>query len=96
MPAPTLVPIDDLPDQPVPALGTSLDHIVAKTRATTEIDSVAVLLTRPGDAFMTSTDRAWGRFLRDATDLTRRWPAHLATVGHVRVFAPDDLLADRA
>ncbi|GAA4354630.1 hypothetical protein [Angustibacter luteus] len=95
IPAPTLVPIDDIPDQPEPALGASLDHIVAELRATTDIDSVAVLLTRPGDAVMTSGDRAWGRFLRDDTDLTRRWPAHLATTGIVRVFAPDDLLADR-
>ena len=92
LPAPTLVPIDDLPGEPAAALGNSLDHIVAELRATTDIESVAVLLSRPGSPAMTDGDRQWARFLYDSSSLTSRWPVHLATAGQVRVFAPDDLI----
>ncbi|WP_426560330.1 hypothetical protein ACPPVT_11505 [Angustibacter sp. McL0619] len=92
VPVPTLVPIDDIPERPVPELGQSLDHIAAELRATTDVDSVAVLLTRPGGGGMSEADREWARFLYDSTALASRWPVHLGTAGQVRVFAPDDLI----
>jgi hypothetical protein len=96
VPAPTLVPIDGIPTAPEAALANSLDHIVAELRATTDIDSVAVLLSRPGGPAMTDQDREWARFLSDSTSLTHRWPVHLAAGGQVRVFAPDDLVGSLA
>src|SRR5436190_681387 len=79
LPAPTIVPVDDIPAQPVPELGRSLDRILAELRSTTDIDSAAVLLTRPGAGAMTDDDRGWARFLNDQTELARHWPVHLAT-----------------
>jgi hypothetical protein len=90
--APTIVPIDDVPDVPDDGLGTGLATIVAGLRDTTDVDSVAVLVSRPGGRAMTDADRRWARFLTRQPHLTARWPAHLATRGNVQVFAPDDLV----
>jgi hypothetical protein len=92
VPAPTILPVDDVPEEPQPSVGESLDHIVAELRATTDIESVAVLLSRPGSAAMSDGDRGWARFLSERTSLADHWPVHLATAGQVRVFAPDDLI----
>ena len=59
-----------------------------------EDGSAAFLLSRPGSAQFTSSDRAWARGLADAAkrgDL-RIQPIHLATDDDVRVFAADDLI----
>ncbi len=59
--------------------------------------SVALLLSRPGRAPMTDSDRAWGRALTSAADkagLAMR-PVHLANDEELRVFADDDLVVPK-
>ena len=59
-----------------------------------EDGSAAFLLSRPGSAQFTSSDRAWASGLVKAArrgDL-RLQPIHLATDDDVRVFAADDLI----
>jgi hypothetical protein len=96
-PTPLLVQIDELPERPDPAMcdrfGAFLGHLLDEEPGC----SVALLLSRPGPAAMTTADRAWAIGL---TDAARRAgiplePLHLATDEAVRVFAPDDLLEQR-
>lgn len=59
--------------------------------------SVAVLLSRPGRANLTDSDRAWGRELTIAAEragVSMR-PVHLANNDELRVLAYDDLILPR-
>lgn len=59
--------------------------------------SVAVLLSRPGRAQLTDSDRAWGRGLTaaaEAADVPLR-PVHLANDEELRVLAYDDLIVPK-
>jgi hypothetical protein len=59
--------------------------------------SVAVLLSRPGRAYVTDSDRAWGRELTAAAEragVSMR-PVHLANDEDLRVLAGDDLILPR-
>lgn len=90
--AKVLVPIDDIPLEPDPAIIGNLQEIVAQLDA--NIASVPMLLSRPGRSAMTAADRRWARALReDAPPEFLRWPVHLATYNRIQVFAPDDLIA---
>lgn len=91
-PEPVIVPIDDIPVRPDARLVDALGVIVGDLIATREVDSVALLLTRPGRGEMSEDDRRWARAL---LAVSRRWPIHLATADSVQVFAPDDLLPSR-
>lgn len=90
---PCVVPIEDLPAEPDERLLGNLANIV-RSLLEDGLRSVAFLLSRPGPSQMDDTDRGWARELTRALprDL-RRWPIHLATHGHVQVFALDDLIA---
>lgn len=56
--------------------------------------SVAVLLSRPGRAYLTDSDRAWGRDLTAAAERAGvpMRPVHLANDEELRVLADDDLI----
>jgi hypothetical protein len=88
-PEPVIVPIDDIPARPNARLVDALGSIVRDLVHTGEVDSVALLLSRPGRSDMCEDDRGWARAL---VAVSRRWPIHLATEDHLQVFAPDDLL----
>ena len=93
-PTPVVLQIDELPEQPEPAALDSLMGLIEHLLDAEPGCSVALLLARPGPAFVTAADRSW------ATGLTRAArrgrvplePLHLATAEAVRVFAPDDLI----
>jgi hypothetical protein len=90
---PTVMPIDDLPDEPDETFLRNLADIARGIQAD-GLGSVAFLLSRPGPAEMLESDRRWARELARALgDELRTWPVHLATHGRVQVFAPDDLIA---
>ncbi len=95
-----LTQIDELPEFPddEPLL-TNLMYVARKI-LDEEVDggSLAVLLSRPGTAGMTDSDRAWARGLNAAcqTAGVPMRPVHLATDEAVRVFALDDLLGPDA
>lgn len=94
-PTPLIIPVDDMPDEPDPAVLRNLTEVMTTVVDKEDLDvaSIALLLSRPGPDTMTASDRAWGRCLRTAYPARwSRWPIHLATRGRVRVFAPDDLL----
>jgi len=82
---PVIVPIDDMPVEPDPAMTAGLARILAEVK---DLGDPALLLSRPGHSGMTDADRRWGRALAPLT----RWPVHLYTPSGVRVFAPDDLV----
>ena len=88
-PTPALVPIDDIPQRPVPLFLDNLRHIARELVGTPDIASIAMLLSRPGRPTMTDEDRAWARALQD---VSRDWPPFLAFADSVQMFAPDDLL----
>ena len=69
-----------MPDATVSGLANALSGIG-------HLGDPVLLLSRPGPAEMTETDRQWGRALAPLT----RWPVHLYTRAGVRVFAPDDV-----
>ncbi|MET3962863.1 hypothetical protein ABIE44_002797 [Marmoricola sp. OAE513] len=89
-----LLTLDNLPDGPY---GIDRDDLVGWCdeilRGPGGGGSVALLLTRPEGAPWTVSDRAWGRFLLNATAEIdgHAWPVHWAHRGGVEVFR----LADR-
>ena len=85
--SPVIVPIQDIPARP-DALVANLGAVIAGLRDD-GVNSVAMLLSRPGPRAMTDADRAWARTLTPLTP----WPVHLATADDLQVFAPDDLIA---
>lgn len=91
--SPVIVPIDDLPAEPDDQSVRNLAWIIGDLLREGAAASVALLLSRPGPRAMTDADRRWARALRDALRELPIWPVHLATRGHVQVFAPDDLVA---
>lgn len=91
-PAKVIVPIEDIPAEPDPAVIRSLQQILSELDA--DVGSVPMLLSRPGRAGMTAADRRWAAALHaDAPPEFCRWPVHLATYNRIQVFAPDDLIA---
>lgn len=90
-PAPLLIPVDDIPPQPDDDFGRGLASVVAELKTSGHLNSVAVLLSRPGDPTLTEGDRCWARHLV-ARGLAQHWPVHLATRAGIAVFAADDLL----
>jgi hypothetical protein len=78
--------------------GLRLDNLLEicrdSLRAVDEHGSVAFLLSRPGPARMTDSDRCWARALAAAAARVgvRLQPMHLATDEALRVFAADDLI----
>ncbi|MDT4922758.1 MAG: hypothetical protein QOG01_471 [Pseudonocardiales bacterium] len=91
---PVIVPIDGIPAEPGEGFTSSLAAIVEGLVAGGTVSSVAMLLSRPGAARMTDSDRRWAVALRAALGYElAAWPIHLATQDHVQVFAPDDLAA---
>lgn len=100
LPTPLLTQIDELPELPddEPLL-TNLMYVASRIiDDQVEGGSLAVLLSRPGRAQMTDSDRAWARALSAAGDVAgvSMRPVHLATDEAVRVFALDDLLGPDA
>lgn len=92
--APHIVPIDDIPAEPDDQFLTNLAMVMRESTCGSTITSLAVLLSRPGSATMTASDRRWARELRSTFGPTLcPWPIHLATRNQVTIFAPDDLVA---
>jgi hypothetical protein len=89
---PVIVPVDDLPDEPDDLSMRNLGRLIGQLLRDLAAASVALLLSRPGPRAMTEADRRWARALRTAVDGLPAWPVHLATRGHIQVFAPDDLV----
>jgi hypothetical protein len=91
-PCKVIVPIEDLPAEPDAQFVGNLHSIV--TSMGPDVGTVPLLLSRPGRANMTASDRRWASALRtDAPPEVLRWPVHLATCDRIQVFAPDDLIA---
>lgn len=92
--SPVVVPIDDVPARPEPAMLDGLMAVAGGVLAEHAPGGcVAMALSRPGPAGATSDDLAWGRALaeqarRTALPLRR---VHLATCDLVRALPPDDV-----
>jgi hypothetical protein len=94
--SPLVMPIDDIPIEPNAEMLTNLAAIDERLADESGIASTAMLLSRPGPAHMTASDRAWARAIIAAFGRQLSpWPVHLATRGAVRTFAPDDLIVGR-
>lgn len=94
-PTPVLSQIADLPSYPDDQfLGNLMDVFGMVLGEEVPGGSVAVLLSRPGSAYVTDSDRAWARGLTFAAEQARlpMRPVHLANDEEVRVFGYDDLL----
>jgi hypothetical protein len=87
-----IMPIDDIPLSPQPAMVANLVHIVDQLCERDGVVSAPMLLSRPGSSAMTESDRSWAKCLRSALGERYQWPIHLATEDHLQVFAPDDLV----
>jgi hypothetical protein len=95
--SPLVMPIDDIPTEPDAEMLTNLATIVERLADEAGFATTALLLSRPGSAHMTTSDRAWARAVGAAFGRHRcPWPIHLATRGTVRIFAPDDLIVSRS
>jgi len=92
---PHLTQIADLPTYPGIAVVDNLMEVCQRELwESVERGSVAMLLSRPGQAPLTDSDRAWARALvtaADRADLPLH-PVHLANDEALRVFAPDGLV----
>jgi len=97
--SPHLIQIADIPVDPEPEMLDSLTWICNQTCRDPGLagGSLAVLLSRPGTAAITDSDRVWARGLTLAAQRgrLRMEPVHLATDERVCVFAPDDLTPPR-
>jgi len=97
-PTPVLSQIDDLPELPDDHFLGNL-MLIAEGVIGHEVPggSLAVLLSRPGRADLTDSDRAWARGLTTAAleAGVRMRPVHLANDEEVRIVAPDDLIPAR-
>jgi hypothetical protein len=94
-PTELLMQIDDVPDTPRPGETDSLLRLCHEVRREHDLGRVAVLLSRPGEGAVRSSDRRWGRALLDAARDTGvpLAPIHLATDDAVVPLTGDDLLA---
>ncbi|WP_052591813.1 hypothetical protein [Luteipulveratus mongoliensis] len=92
-PTPLIVPIDELPDEPDPDDVARIARLIEHAREEVKVESVPMLLSRPGPTWMQDGDRRWAAALTEAfAGQQPQWPIHLATTDHVQVFAPDDLV----
>lgn len=86
-----VITLDDLPDGPY---DVPLEDLVGLCREFIDgpgsAASVALLLTRPGTAPWTVSDRAWGRFLTTAAARLSgpTWPVHWAHRHELTEFRP--------
>ena len=94
-PTPLLLQIDDVPEHCDEPMLEGLVGVCRATREEQELGRVAVLLSRPGGASLTGSDRHWGRSVLAAAERggVPFAPVHLATDEQVRVLSGDDLLA---
>lgn len=95
---PVLTQIADLPAHPDDDLLARLMEVCSEVlRAQAPGGSVALLLSRPGRAPMSESDRAWARGLMSAAERAGvpMRPIHLANDEELRVFADDDLVVPR-
>ncbi len=95
---PVLTQIADLPAHPDDEMLARLMGAFSEVLHThAEGGSVALLLSRPGRAPMTESDRAWARGLMSAAERAGvpMRPIHLANDEELRVFADDDLVVPR-
>lgn len=84
-----LITLDDLPDGPYSVRIEDLISLCAEfLDGPGGAESVAFLLSRPGPAPWTVSDRAWGRFLTRAVEQLWgvAWPVHWAHHGRVEEF----------
>jgi len=88
-----IMPIEDIPAEPDDAFIATLASIVGELIANGTVTSAALLLSRPGPRAMSGSDRRWAFALRAAFRDFTNWSVHLASCGHVQVFAPDDLIS---
>lgn len=98
-PGPMLSQIDDLPTFPDDLFLVNLMHITKDVIAhEAPGGSLAVLLSRPGSATLTESDRAWARRLTTAAleAGVRMRPVHLANDEEIRIVAPDDLITAKS
>jgi hypothetical protein len=93
---PLLPTIEDLPLHPD---DECFDRLLAFTRHLVDLEvpggSAAFLLSRPGRAGISASDRRWASGLTTAARRlgVRVWPVHLANDEELRVFTDDDLAA---
>lgn len=95
---PVVMPIDDLPEVLDAVL---LDNLIMVLAGPVEFGaaSVALALSRPGSATVTTADRNRANAILAAVDRARRrdefglklWPIQLATANSVRTLTVDDL-----
>ncbi|MFC7404946.1 hypothetical protein [Georgenia alba] len=94
---PPLSQIDGLPVEPdLPTLEAMMGAFRELVEEIGPGATVALLVSRPGSARMTRSDKAWARGLSHAAaraDVPLQ-PIHLATDEDLRVFAVDDLLPE--
>ncbi len=94
---PMVEQFSDLPRLPDRPLVDSLMQICARVCADCGLDSVAMLLSRPGRAGITSAERTWAQRLTEAAAPAgvRMWPVHLANDHALVTVTPDDLASPR-
>ncbi|MDN5851574.1 MAG: hypothetical protein L0K86_01790, partial [Actinomycetia bacterium] len=92
---PHIVQVADTPTYPAEADLDGLMHLCADAFDVVGDDTtVALLLSRPGSAVVSDSDRAWATGISATARARsiRAYPMHLATDQAVRVLAPDDLI----
>jgi hypothetical protein len=89
-PLPTLWPIDEVPRIPGRFV-EQLSRILTEAIADAPVTAIATLLSRPGPAEVSGSDRRWATALRVAAESLpiTCWPLHLATEDRVTDLAPD-------
>lgn len=91
---PVILPIDDIPLEPDALMLDNLVHVVGEVMRLSDVASLAVLLSRPGEPAMSVDDRRWARAIHAVfAPKLQLWPIHLATTDRLQIFAPDDLIA---
>jgi len=90
---PVLMQIEELPRVPGEDDTDGMRRLLEHFRE--DGGSVAFLVTRPGRAGMSSSDRAWATSLTDAVRRAglRPWPVHRANDQELAVCSADDLAA---
>ncbi len=91
--APVLPQINDVPDQPDRPLVDSLIQICSRICGDFGVESVAVLLSRPGRAGVTPGEISWAQQLDAAATAAgvSLWPMHVANDHELVTVTPDDL-----
>ncbi|CAN5858871.1 hypothetical protein BH20ACT6_BH20ACT6_21440 [soil metagenome] len=96
--APVLPQINDVPRLPDESLVDSLMQICRRVCDDFGVDSVSVLLSRPGPAGITAGEVTWAQRLGDAAAAAgvTMWPMHVANDHELVTVTPDDLAMPRA